>query len=415
MNSYLAPKLSVLCVVNLRSSSLLRAIHALITNSLSYKLLRSDLIKGSLVLFLSIFSSQILWAETYLLPENGDSVIGAISLTTTRYEDTISDLAWAYDQGFREMQHANPGVDPWLPGDGTEVIIPSYYVLPDVPKKGIVINVPEMRLYYYPKPKRDEQAVVVTYPISIGRQDWATPYGSTSIIGKKKDPTWTPPESIKKEHAEMGDPLPDVVPAGPDNPLGQFAMRLGKRGYLIHGTNKPYGLGMRVTHGCIRLYPKDIEELFGITKVGTKVQIIDQPYKAGWLRGKLYVEAHPSLEEAKNNSQEDYQQLVKLISKAMEKMQNQDNLSNNSDNGKIDWNSLRRVSQKQTGIPTLVGFGEMKSFSNSDLEGAESGSELDEKLIINNHIGEYETTDVKKIENVDGAGSQQQSSYSDLF
>ncbi|MFK8067554.1 MAG: L,D-transpeptidase family protein [Gammaproteobacteria bacterium] len=348
-------------------------------------------------------------AETYLLPENGDSVIGAISLTTTRYEDTISDLAWAYDQGFREMQHANPGVDPWLPGDGTEVIIPSYYVLPDAPKKGIVINVPEMRLYYYPKPKRGERATVVTYPISIGRQDWATPYGSTSIIGKKKDPTWTPPKSIKKEHAEMGDPLPDVVPAGPDNPLGQFAMRLGKRGYLIHGTNKPYGLGMRVTHGCIRLYPKDIEELFGITKVGTRVQIIDQPYKAGWLRGKLYVEAHPALEEAKQNSQKDYQQLVNLISKAINKTQGQDNVSSND--SKIDWNSLRKISQKQTGIPALVGFREMKSFRNSDLEVAEFGPDLDGKLIMKNQ----ESANDENIGDVSNRTETKQSSYSDLF
>lgn len=305
--------------------------------------------KFFLILLFTVISSRILLAATYLLPQEGGSVVGAVSLTTTRYEDTISDLAQAYDQGFREMQYANPSVDPWLPGDGTEVIIPSYYVLPDTPRTGIVVNVPEMRLYYYPKPKRGEPAKVVTYPISIGRQDWATPYGKTSIIQKKKDPTWTPPKSIKKEHLENGDPLPDVVPAGPDNPLGLFAMRLGKRGYLIHGTNKPRGLGMRVTHGCIRLYPKDIEELFGITKVGTAVRIIDQPYKAGWLKGKLYLEAHPALDEVEDNSQEDYQRLVNLISKVSEE----------GDGGVIDWNSLRTISQKRTGIPSVVGAKQM--------------------------------------------------------
>ena len=286
-------------------------------------------------------------AATYLLPEKGDSVIGSVSLTTTRHEDTISDLARIYDQGYREMRHANPGVDPWLPGEGTEVIIPGRYVLPDVPRKDIVINVPEMRLYYYPKPKRGEPAEVITYPISIGRQDWATPHGKTSIISKIKDPSWTPPESIKKEHAEMGDPLPDVVPAGPDNPLGQFAMRLGISGYLLHGTNKPYGLGMRVTHGCIRLYPEDIEALFSRVRVGTTVRIIDQPYKSGWLNGKLYLEAHPPLEEAKASSGDKYQHLVNSISKASE----------NGAGGKINWNSIKAISQKQTGIPALVATG----------------------------------------------------------
>ncbi len=283
-----------------------------------------------------------LLAESFLLPENGDDVIWAIGLTTTRHEDTLSDLAWAYDQGYREIRHANPGVDPWLPGEGTEIIIPSRYILPDAPRKGIVINVPEMRLYYFPKTRESEPARVYTYPISIGRRDWSTPHGVTRIISKIKDPTWTPPKSIKKEHAERGDPLPDVVPAGPDNPLGQFAMRLGIPGYLIHGTNKPYGLGMRVTHGCIRLYPKDIKELFEQIPVGTPVRIVDQPYKAGWLKGKLYIEAHPPLEESDKKG---YQLLVNAISKAFEKV----------GKGKVDWNKVKQVAQEHTGMPVLVG------------------------------------------------------------
>ena len=341
-----------------------------------------------LLFLLPLSASQVLIAETYLLPENSDSVIGSVSLTTSQHEDTISDLAWAYDQGYREMRHANPGVDPWLPGEGTEIIIPSRYVLPDAPRKGIVINVPEMRLYYYPKPRRGEPAEVVTFPISIGRQDWATPQGTTSIISKIKDPTWTPPASIKKEHAEAGDPLPNVVPAGPDNPLGQFAMRLGITGYLLHGTNKPYGLGMRVTHGCIRLYPKDIEELFSRVKVGTKVQIIDQPYKAGWLKGKLYLEAHPPLEEAKASSNTEYQRLVNSISKATE----------NGSGGKINWNSIKAISQKQTGIPSLVATGAASIPSVSDV--TETNGAIKDVVI---------ETEVKTQAPV------KQSSYSDLF
>ncbi len=346
-----------------------------------------------LTVFLLLILPTTLTAETYLLPENGDSVIGAVSLTTSRHEDTISDLAWAYDQGYREMRYANPNVDPWLPGDGTEVIIPSRYVLPDAPRKGIVINVPEMRLYYYPKPRKGEPAEVITYPISIGRQDWATPYGKTSIISKIKDPTWTPPESIKKEHAENGDPLPDVVPAGSDNPLGLFAMRLGKRGYLIHGTNKPYGLGMRVTHGCIRLYPKDVEEIFSRVSVGTPVNIINQPYKAGWLKGKLYLEAHPSLEETKTNSNNEYQQLVNTISKASEKI----------GNGKIDWNSIKRISQKKTGIPTLVAINEISVLEQNEIAASDPISDSEVK-----EVASESDVSIKK-EQIP------QSSYSELF
>lgn len=291
----------------------------------------------------------IVQAQTFLLPENGDALVGSISLTTSRHEDTISDLAWAYDQGFLEMRQANPKVDTWLPGDGTEIIVPGLYTLPDTPRQGIVINVPEMRMYYYPRPRAGGVAEVITYPISIGRQDWATPHGDTKIVTKIKDPSWTPPASIKREHAENGDILPDVVPAGPDNPLGAYAMRLGISGYLIHGTNKPYGLGMRVTHGCIRLYPKHIEQLYSAVSVGTPVKIINQPYKAGWSKGKLYLEVHPPLEEDKTNSQGNYQRLVNTISKAS------DTQALGSQNLTIDWNKIKRVAKEQSGIPVIVG------------------------------------------------------------
>lgn len=349
--------------------------------------------KHIIATFILSLSVQLVQAETFLLPENGDSVVGAVSLTTTRYEDTISDLARLYDQGFREMQYANPNVDPWLPGEGTEVIIPSHYVLPDAPRVDIVVNVPEMRLYYYPKPKKGERAKVITFPISIGRQDWATPYGQTTIISRIKDPTWTPPKSIKKEHLEMGDPLPDVVPAGPDNPLGLFALRLGKRGYLIHGTNKPSGLGMRVTHGCIRMYPKDIERMYSLVKVGTKVNIIDQPYKAGWLNGKLYLEAHPPLEEAKLDSSAEYQRLVNSISKASEQ----------GNGEKIDWNSIKRITEKLTGLPAMVGV---------DVQ----TSTTEEMVIVDKSDSiNHSTSTGVVVERREEKPLQKQSSYSDLF
>jgi L,D-transpeptidase ErfK/SrfK len=282
-------------------------------------------------------------AETLQLPVNGDSVVGHMEVTSSVHEDTISDLAHAYDQGFLEMRLANPKVDAWLPGTDTEIIIPSQYVLPEGPKSGIVINVPEMRLYYYPKAKAGEPKVMVTYPISIGRQDWSTPQGLTKVVAKTVDPAWYPPASIREEHAANGDPLPERVPPGPDNPLGRFALRLAHDGYLIHGTNKPYGVGMRVTHGCLRLYPKDIERLFGIVPVGTEVRIVNQPFKLGWSNGALYLETHPSLEEQADQFQASYNQLAGRVSTFAQ-----------SAGVEIDWDLLEKVAAEKTGVPTII-------------------------------------------------------------
>jgi len=154
-------------------------------------------------------------------------------------------------------------------------------------------------LYYYPKPKPGEKPVVITYPVSIGRMDWKTPLGTTTIVKKQKDPPWYPPASIKAEHAAEGEILPDMIPGGPDNPLGRYALRLGIPGYLIHSTNKPYGIGMRVTHSCVRMYPEDIEEFFPMVRVNTPVRIVNQSVKAGWLANTLFLEAHTPLDEDK--------------------------------------------------------------------------------------------------------------------
>ena len=226
-------------------------------------------------------------------------LIGAIHQTQARQEDTLLDIARRYDIGQEQIVRANPDVDRWLPGDGTKVVIPTRYILPAAPREGLVLNVPEMRLYYYPKPKPGETPVVKTFPVGIGRQDWGTPLGTTRIVNKIKDPTWTPPASIRKEHLEKGDPLPAIVPAGPDNPLGQYAMRLaiGGGSYLIHGTNKALGVGMRASHGCIRMMPEDIEYLFQHVDVGAQVRIVSETAKVGWFGGKLYLEIHEPLEE----------------------------------------------------------------------------------------------------------------------
>jgi L,D-transpeptidase ErfK/SrfK len=230
-------------------------------------------------------------AAEYPVPEQLE-LVGEVTVITTRYEDTFVSLARAHNVGFEALRRANPEVDEWLPGEGTRVVIPTQFVLPRAPHRGIVVNVAELRLYYFPDA---DGRRVITHPISIGRMDWATPLGTTSVVGKVKNPSWYPPESIRAEHLERNDPLPRIVPPGPDNPLGTHALRLGLAGYLIHGTNKPSGVGMRVTHGCIRMFPEDIEALYKTVPAGTRVHIVNQPLKLGWGDAGLYLEAHPPL------------------------------------------------------------------------------------------------------------------------
>jgi L,D-transpeptidase ErfK/SrfK len=237
-------------------------------------------------------------AATYSLPEGADTVIGETQQAVAAHEDTLLDIGRRYGVGYEEIVAANPGVDPWLPGDGRQVLIPSRYILPEGPREGIVVSLAEHRLYYFPPTKAGDTPVVKTYPISIGRMDWKTPLGMTRIVNKRKNPVWYPPESVRREHEADGRPLPKAVPPGPDNPLGAYAMRLGIPGgaYLIHGTNIPAGVGMQVTHGCIRMFPEDIEEFFELVPVNTAVRMIDQPYKMGWRGDELYIEVHAPLE-----------------------------------------------------------------------------------------------------------------------
>ena len=236
-------------------------------------------------------------ATVYPLPPPDTDVVGQVKVVYATKTDTLIDIARRHSLGYDEIVHANPGVDRWAPGEETPIVLPTRYILPDTPREGIVLNIAELRLYYYPSAKEGEQRVVYTYPVSIGRMDWKTPLGVTRVTGKETDPAWRPPASIKAEHAAQGDILPDVVPGGPDNPLGRYALRLALPSYLIHGTNRPYGIGMHVTHGCVRMYPEDIERLFGMVPVGIPVRIIDQPVKVGRLNGAWFMEAHEPLEE----------------------------------------------------------------------------------------------------------------------
>ncbi|MGA7801700.1 MAG: L,D-transpeptidase family protein [Gammaproteobacteria bacterium] len=246
----------------------------------------------------AMLAAAVIWAPSaralsFNLPPPGDDLVGHVQMVTARQQDTLLDIARRYDVGYDEIQLANPGVDMWLPGAGTRVVIPTRYILPK-PWEGIVVNVAEMRLFYFPKPKPGETGKVITFPVSIGRGNWQTPLATTRVLAKIKNPSWTPPASIRKEHEQMGEPsLPPVVPGGPGNPLGLFALQLGLPGYLIHGTNKPFGVGMRVSHGCIRLYPENIETLFKEVPVDTPVRIINRPEQVGWDRERVYVEAYP--------------------------------------------------------------------------------------------------------------------------
>ncbi|MPV85412.1 L,D-transpeptidase family protein [Ostreibacterium oceani] len=233
----------------------------------------------------------------YILPPKGFDVIGQAELIAANDQETLFDIARRYGLGFNEISKANPDVDPWYPGAGTPVVIPTRFILPDTPREGIVLNLPEMRLYYYPEPQPGEPPKVITYPAGIGQMDWETPIGKTYISEKRTDPTWTPPTSIREKYAALGEILPDVVPAGPENPLGTRAMRLGLPSYLIHGTNKPDGVGMRISHGCVRLRQEDIEALFDIVPVKTNVNIVNQPLKIGYFADQLFMEFHSPLEE----------------------------------------------------------------------------------------------------------------------
>jgi L,D-transpeptidase ErfK/SrfK len=273
-------------------------------------------------------------ADLYRISNPGDGVIGAPFYVKTDSEHTLLDIGRHYGLGYDEMSHANPSVDMWVPGEGKDVMIPTQHVLPRAPRDGIVLNLAEKRMYYFASPSEVE-----TYAISIGREGWGTPVGNFSIASKIKDPTWTPPASIRKEHAEAGDPLPEVVPAGPDNPLGQYAMRLSVPGYLIHGTNKPWGLGMQVSHGCIRMYPEDIEALFPKVPVGATVTIINQPYKVGWLGDQLYMEANAPAEKAGSQSPES------VIPASIA----------NADGVVVDWNEVQKVLNENAGLPRVVG------------------------------------------------------------
>ena len=297
------------------------------------------------ILLLNLCSAPPAVALRYVLDDSGATLIGEIVTTEAGERDTLLDIARLYGFGYQDLKLVNPELDTWLPGAGQEVILPAQFVLPAARQEGIVLNIPEMRLYYYPPPAKGQPREVLTYPLGIGREGWATPYIATRIIEKKVRPSWYPPESIRREHEEAGDPLPKVVRPGPDNPLGDYAMRLGRPEYLIHGTNKPYGIGMRVSHGCIRLYPEDIEALFAEVTLKTPVNIINQPYKLGVKDEVIYLEAHPFLQEDSEQYQNNLTSVVSLLI----------DMAGGRDY-ELDWDKAHEVISRPTGLPVAIGM-----------------------------------------------------------
>lgn len=274
-------------------------------------------------------------------PRDANAVIGRLEYYTVGTKENLLLIARQHDLGYIETVAANPGIDPWLPQPGRTLILPKAHILPDAPYKGIVINLPELRLFYY----ADGAAPVITYPIGVGRRGRETPLGSTRIVRKREAPTWTPPPSIRAERPG----LPPFVPPGPDNPLGDFALDLGWQNYVLHGTNRPYGIGRRVSSGCIRLYPEDIERLFMMVSVGTPVTVVDQPLKLGWSQGQLYMEVHPDALEGDQLEHQgwftpgpipDLEDRVRTFAGPAAR--------------RIDWPAVRAVARGKRGIPVQI-------------------------------------------------------------
>lgn len=273
-------------------------------------------------------------SEVYRLANPSDSVVGTPFYVKADSRQTLLDIGRHYGLGFDSMEAANPNVDMWVPKHGADVLIPARHILPDAPRQGLVLNTAERRLYHYLSPTEVE-----TFSVGIGREGWETPVGSYRVIEKIRDPSWTPPASIRAYKAAQGEILPAVVPPGPDNPLGAFALRLSNPSYLIHGTNKPWGVGMPVSAGCTRMFPEDIENLFARVPVGTPVTIVNQPYKAGWMGERLFFAAHASDRQKAETRLEDV--IPAAIAKAP--------------GVTIDWDLVRRVKEENTGLPTVVG------------------------------------------------------------
>lgn len=268
----------------------------------------------------------------------GDDVIGRLAVVRLEKGDTLPDIARHFSLGINAISAANPGVDVWVPEAGERIMLPLSFILPDAPRKGIVVNLATMRLFKF---KGDGKSLAVsTYPVGVGTKERPTPTGQMYVARKAARPTWHVPASIAEDHRKKGDPLPSEVPPGPQNPLGECALYLSKSGYLIHGTNKPASIGLKATNGCMRLYPENVKLLFNDTPVNTPVVIVNQPYLIGQRNGVLYMEAHAPQEDS--GALELEKTYAKL--RAIEKKSGRT----------LDWRKVKEVQAEARGIPVPI-------------------------------------------------------------
>lgn len=272
---------------------------------------------------------------------DGDGNLRETTTYRASYQDTLLDVARKFNLGYVEMVAANPGTDPWLPGEGTQIVLPTVHLLPDAKPEGIIINLADMRLYYFATPGAPPRS----YPIGIGRDGLTTPLGTTKIVRKTKDPTWRPTARMREEDPK----LPAAVPPGPDNPMGDRAMYLGWSQYAIHGTNKPWGVGRRVSSGCIRMYPEDVEQLYDLVQIGTKVTVVDQPIKFGWIDGQLYMEAHPT--QAQSDQLEALGRFDPVVPSSVV---DQARAAAGRQAARLDWSRIRKAVVERRGYPIRI-------------------------------------------------------------
>ncbi len=287
-------------------------------------------------------------AASFTLPNDGSTVVGQVRIVVPTPDNTLLDVMRHFDVGYDEISSANPGVSIWTPGEFTPVVVPSQFILPPVPWKGIVINIPQRRLYYFPVPKKGEAARVITYPISIAREGWSTPLGETRITAKFKDPSWFVPKSIKEEHLrDEGVELPEYFPPGPDNPMGMLAMRTGFAGIFIHATNRPWGVGLRTSHGCLHLYPEDAAEIFPILANNTPVRVIDEPVLVGNDHGRWVMATYTPVAE--------YPSPFSLYTRATVALGNAlGRAGKAAPQADIDWQRVQAITRQPQSVPVAL-------------------------------------------------------------
>ena len=291
-----------------------------------------------LVMGVAILTTPASAANKYNKDYFGETIVHKAA-----FEDTLIHLARHNGLGFVEVRAANPTLDSWIPGKGAKVILPKQHILPDAPRDGLVVNLAEMRVYYFKEQGQPPQ----TYPISIGREGLQTPVGTTTIVRKKDGPTWRPTKRMREENPE----LPVSVPPGPENPLGTHALYFGWPQYLMHGTNKPYGIGRRVSSGCMRMYPEDIKVLFPQVPVGTKVTVVDQPIKVGWIDDALHIEVSPDQDQSLQIEEDQTKvQPYTLTPEDMKRIN--DKAGKYAD--KIDWSLVRKLVSEHSGYPIEI-------------------------------------------------------------